>query len=213
MLLLALNTLGSVCEVGVFEDGEQISCKRLDISRGHEQKLPELVASAMTNTEHTFSDLGRIAVVSGPGSFTGVRAGVAFARGLAVALDIPSVGISSTQAALPSDQGRVLVALPAKKRPPDLTWWMQMFVDGAAQSAPLELDAKELQAIGGDVDLITGMELEVVFGSGGFQQSEPSLSKVGVIANRLPLDDGMTASPIYVRPPDAVPMRKKPEGA
>ena len=67
-----------------------------------------------------FSDLDRIAVTPGPGSFTGVRVGIAAARGLALALDIPAIGIGSLDAlALPvvrsGNAGTVVAALDAKR--------------------------------------------------------------------------------------------------
>ena len=61
--------------------------------RGHQERLAPLVAEAMAQAGAAFPDLDRIGVTVGPGSFTGLRVGLAFAKGLAIALGIPCVGV------------------------------------------------------------------------------------------------------------------------
>ena len=63
--------------------------------RGHAERLMPMMAEVMEEAGLAFSDLGRIAVTVGPGSFTGVRVGVAAARGLALASGIATVGATS----------------------------------------------------------------------------------------------------------------------
>jgi tRNA threonylcarbamoyladenosine biosynthesis protein TsaB len=78
-----------------------------------------MVDAALASAKAEYPDLGRIAVTTGPGSFTGVRVGIAFARGLALALDIPAIGIGSLDAlASPlaqSRKGTVAAVLDAKR--------------------------------------------------------------------------------------------------
>ena len=79
-----------------------------------------MIEATLSKAGVAFDDLDRIAVTTGPGSFTGVRVGVAAARGLALALDIPAVGIGSLEAlASPlvrtARNGTVVAALDAKR--------------------------------------------------------------------------------------------------
>jgi tRNA threonylcarbamoyladenosine biosynthesis protein TsaB len=57
--------------------------------------LLDCVTSALAQSEHALSDVGAIAVCTGPGSFTGLRIGVAFAKGVAQARDLPCIGVSA----------------------------------------------------------------------------------------------------------------------
>jgi len=63
--------------------------------RGHAEALIPLIARVMKQSDMSFRDLGRIAVTTGPGSFTGVRVGLAAARGFGVATSVPVVGVST----------------------------------------------------------------------------------------------------------------------
>jgi tRNA threonylcarbamoyl adenosine modification protein YeaZ len=70
----------------------------LDIGKGHAERLIGVIERALDQAGLAYADLGRIGVSIGPGSFTGVRVGVATARGLALALGIPAVGVNTLEA-------------------------------------------------------------------------------------------------------------------
>ncbi len=67
------------------------------MQRGHAERLAQMIEDVMTRAELEFSQLGRIAVTTGPGSFTGTRVGVATARALALAADLPLIGVSTLE--------------------------------------------------------------------------------------------------------------------
>ncbi len=127
------------------------------MQQGHDARLAPVVEKLMRDAGIAFADLDRVAVIVGPGSFTGVRVGVAFARGLSLSLDIPAVGVSSLEAldAMPQ-VGRVLGLLPAKRRPPARTWWGQLIDTGRGAAEPFEATAEELRALASDVYAICG---------------------------------------------------------
>jgi tRNA threonylcarbamoyladenosine biosynthesis protein TsaB len=123
MLLLALDTAGPNCAVAVARlgPGGAAILARADerLGRGHAERLPPMVDETLAAAGVTYADLERIAVTTGPGSFTGVRVGIAFARGLALALDIPVVGIGTLHALAHSlgarREGTLAAVLDAKR--------------------------------------------------------------------------------------------------
>ena len=70
----------------------------LDLGKGHAEHLMDVVHDAMAQAASIFAQLDRIAVAVGPGSFTGVRVGVSAARGFAMALKMPAVGVTTLEA-------------------------------------------------------------------------------------------------------------------
>ena len=112
MICLALDTAGPVCAVALARKrGDDLAlldrrCERLQ--RGHAERLLPMVGEALDAANLGYADLTRIAVTVGPGSFTGVRAGVAAARGLALALGIEALGIGTLDAFLHAAGKRVL---------------------------------------------------------------------------------------------------------
>src|SRR6266404_2143129 len=102
MLLLAIDTAGPDCAVALARsgaDGGKILVRTSErIGRGRAERLMPMIESALAEAGADFADLDRVAVTTGPGSFTGVRVGIAAARGLALALDIPAVGVRSLDA-------------------------------------------------------------------------------------------------------------------
>ena len=78
--------------------GVELGRAVLDIGKGHAEILMDVIAEALGAAGIAFAGLGAVAVSVGPGSFTGVRVGVSAARGLALALKIPAVGVSTLEA-------------------------------------------------------------------------------------------------------------------
>lgn len=78
----------------------------LDIGKGHAEHLMAAISLALAAAATEYADLSRIVVAVGPGSFTGIRVGVAAARGLSLALKIPAIGISNLEAVTREVQDR-----------------------------------------------------------------------------------------------------------
>ena len=140
MLILAINTAEAACDLAVLRDGAALSERRETMARGQDGRLPVLVEEVLADAGTTLGDLDRIAIVTGPGSFTGIRIGVSFARGLSLDLNIPAIGITSLEAGLPPDIiGPARAALAAQKRPPDQTWWTQELQEGLGVTEIIEV--------------------------------------------------------------------------
>lgn len=100
MLILAIDTALDACAAGVLDTraGKLIAHESLPMKRGHAEALMPLIARVMKQSGIGFSDLHRIAVTTGPGSFTGLRVGLSAARGLALAAGKPVVGLTTLTA-------------------------------------------------------------------------------------------------------------------
>lgn len=96
-MLLALDTSGPTLSVGLFRGGETLFEFGREIGRGHAELLRPTVENALESTGSHPRDLQRIAVCTGPGSFTGLRAGLAFARGLALATGACATGVGTME--------------------------------------------------------------------------------------------------------------------
>jgi tRNA threonylcarbamoyladenosine biosynthesis protein TsaB len=100
MILLAIDTASALCAASVYDSaaGKELGREVLDLGKGHAEHLIGVVHDAMAKAGVDFPALERIAVAIGPGSFTGVRVGVSAARGFAMALKIPAVGVTTLEA-------------------------------------------------------------------------------------------------------------------
>lgn len=99
MKLLAIDTASTLCAACVLETdtGREEGRAVLDLGKGHAEQLMAVIADAMGRAGVAFPELGGVAVSIGPGSFTGVRVGVSAARGLAMALKIPAIGVTTLE--------------------------------------------------------------------------------------------------------------------
>jgi tRNA threonylcarbamoyladenosine biosynthesis protein TsaB len=97
MRVLAIDTALDGCAAAVLdtERGGIIATETLTMSRGHAEAVMPLIARVMDRGAVEFAELDRIAVTTGPGSFTGVRVGIAAARGIAIAAAKPAIGLST----------------------------------------------------------------------------------------------------------------------
>ena len=100
MRVLAIDTALEACSAAVLdaEQGAVLASESIPMVRGHAEALMPLIARVMSDAMLEFVDLDRIAVTVGPGSFTGLRVGVAAARGIAVAAGKPAIGLTTLAA-------------------------------------------------------------------------------------------------------------------
>ena len=100
MKLLAIDCAASLCAACVYDASAGIEFGRevLDLGKGHAEHLMAVIDAALKAGGAEYRDLGCIAVSVGPGSFTGLRVGVSTARGLALALKIPAIGVTTLEA-------------------------------------------------------------------------------------------------------------------
>lgn len=100
MLTLAIDTAANFCSACLWDEASDrvVAQEERDIGRGHAEQLMQVVETVMRSAGRDYAGLGRIAVAIGPGSFTGIRVGVASARGFGLALGIPVVGVTTLEA-------------------------------------------------------------------------------------------------------------------
>ncbi|MBQ6613440.1 MAG: tRNA (adenosine(37)-N6)-threonylcarbamoyltransferase complex dimerization subunit type 1 TsaB [Alistipes sp.] len=97
-LILSIETGTDICSVALANDGELMALRESDEGRDHAKKVALFVDELLRETGVQPSDIDAIAVGKGPGSYTGLRIGVSFAKGMCYALDIPLIAIGSLDA-------------------------------------------------------------------------------------------------------------------
>ncbi|WP_409362193.1 tRNA (adenosine(37)-N6)-threonylcarbamoyltransferase complex dimerization subunit type 1 TsaB [Bartonella heixiaziensis] len=98
MLILAIDTASIYCAVALIRHKTVIARVSEHMNKGHAEKLIGYITQVTDQANITLNQVDRIAVNIGPGSFTGVRVGVSTARALALALEIPAIGVSALEA-------------------------------------------------------------------------------------------------------------------
>ncbi|MFZ1922301.1 MAG: tRNA (adenosine(37)-N6)-threonylcarbamoyltransferase complex dimerization subunit type 1 TsaB [Xanthobacteraceae bacterium] len=104
MRVLAIDTALAACSAAVLDtahsahDDGIVASESLPMTRGHAEALIPLIARVLKSCGLAVGDLNRIVVTTGPGSFTGLRVGIAAARGFALAAKIPAIGVSTLSA-------------------------------------------------------------------------------------------------------------------
>jgi tRNA threonylcarbamoyladenosine biosynthesis protein TsaB len=100
MLILAIDTALDACAAAVLDTGtgRLIAQESQPMKRGHAEALMPLIARVMKESALPFATLDRVAVTTGPGSFTGLRVGLSAARGIGLAASKPVVGLTTLSA-------------------------------------------------------------------------------------------------------------------
>jgi len=199
MVTLIIDTSGAVCSVALVADGKAIAAAAETVGRGHAERLMPMIA--------TLPGGGRaddILVGCGPGSFTGVRVGVAAARGLGLGWSVPVAGYSATALlaarARHDYPGVMQVATVINGGHGEL--FVELFDGTASVSALASLaPAAAMAAVGAHAIAGSGAAALAALGAPG-----PLLAVEPVAADaRLlgPLETALAPRPIYGRAPDA----------
>ena len=97
MLVLALDTTGPDCSCALVRDGATLVQASERIGRGHAERLAPMVEEAFAAAGLAPADVDRVAVCTGPGSFTGLRVALSFAKGFALPRGLPVVGVNALE--------------------------------------------------------------------------------------------------------------------
>lgn len=220
--VLAIDTAGASCSAALWREGRLAASRFEPMRRGHAERLVPMIEAVMAEGAMGYADLGRIAVTLGPGGFTGVRIGLATARGLALACGRPLVGVSNftvlaaaARAGVPP-QGSIAVVIDAKRR--DI--YAQAFAANLRPcTEPLSILPERL------ADFLPPGPLVLV--GDGLPQARPALDRAGrpyalseapglvdaarlaelVASGELGPAAGDSPEPLYLRPPDATPAK------
>ncbi|SNS69496.1 tRNA (adenosine(37)-N6)-threonylcarbamoyltransferase complex dimerization subunit type 1 TsaB [Antarctobacter heliothermus] len=114
-LILGFDTSAAHVGAALFDGGDVIAAAHEDMARGQAERLMPLLTEVLAEAGLGWGDLDALGVGVGPGNFTGVRISVAAARGLALSLGIPAVGVSLLEAAALDTPGPVLSCLTAPR--------------------------------------------------------------------------------------------------
>lgn len=210
---LVIDTALGLCTVAAFEDGRLLAVRSEAMTRGHQERLGGFLRD-VAGRAGGFDSLDRIGVTVGPGSFTGLRVGLAFAQGLGAALDRPVVGVSALDALAASAPAAPATAalIDARRGQVYARLWRDDVSTGEPEALNLEDAADRIAGLGSGVQLVgTGAPLL----ADRFPDS-PILPLDGPSPEALAV---LTAAadpashpprPLYLRAPDATPPTRLP---
>ncbi len=223
MRILAIDTSCGAASVAVADSelSEPLAAISRVMARGHAETLAPMVEEAMGGVAGGFASLDRIAVTTGPGSFTGIRVGLSMARAMGVALGIPVVGVSTLAAfAAPllsePKAGIIAAAIDARHG----SAYFQLFEMSGRPLGPPRCDALRecVRGIGAGPALLAGNVAAMVANEAHRAGLPYDLSAasdvpdiVAVARMGLALDPAASpARPLYVKQPDARPNPAEP---
>jgi tRNA threonylcarbamoyl adenosine modification protein YeaZ len=211
MITLGFDTSAAHCSATLLRDGVILSTKHEEMTKGQAERLIPLLEEVLAEASLTWADLDRIGVGIGPGNFTGIRISIAAARGLALSLNIPAVGISVLDAAAFGTDGPVLACMAA----PGKAAYIQLLGRGEIPDEPARLIRAEddlshlkhlsLTCIGSAAEIIAARV------NGEIQTAKhATATAIARLAARADITNLTPPAPLYMRPADAAPSRDVP---
>jgi len=218
MRLMIIDTALGLCTAGVFEvdgtDVRRLGLRSESMVKGHSERIAGFARDAMAEAGRGFDALDRIGVTTGPGSFTGLRVGLAFAKGLAAALDRPLVGISTLDALAASVEAAPAVAalIDARRGQVYARIWREGAADGPAGALTLAAAAERIAGMGAGAVLVgSGAALFADLASGPGLRPLDGPAPEALARLAAAADPALApATPLYLRAPDATPPTRLP---
>ena len=223
MRILGFDTATSACSAAVWEDG-RIAARRFEpMSRGQSERLMPMVREVLSEAGADFPDLDLLAVTTGPGAFTGLRIGLAAARGMALAGDLACFGVTTLDAVAAGvseterQKANVLVVLDSKRAEVYAQAFRSDLRPLSKAQALMPADLAALTANGeGDADRVlvagdgAGQVIQALKDKGieavlSTAPGVPDAATVAAIAAERwsPDQPAEPLRPLYLRPPDA----------
>lgn len=203
MRILAIDTALGLCSAAVVQGGRVLAARSEAMLQGHQERLAPLVAEVMAQSKLGFDVLQRIGVTVGPGSFTGLRVGLSFAKGLGFAQDVPVLGLDSLEAIAASAprQGSGLVLVDARRG----QVYARRFA-GDRATGPSEAVTLEALAAGPAPDWVAGPGVALAREIWPTSQVDDRPACDPVALARLTAEaepESRPPVPVYLRAPDA----------
>lgn len=210
MIILALDTSTSGCSAALWQDGIILARRGALMERGQSEALMPMVIAVMAEAELDFAALDLVAVTVGPGAFTGIRIGLATARAIGLAADIPVAGVTTTEAiahAVTAEERRgrpLLVAVDARRA--DV--FVQLFPADEPAAPPVARLPAAAAELGGGALLLAGdgaTRLAALMPQAQLSAASPApdAAVVADLAARHWKDGrALPPTPLYLRPPD-----------
>lgn len=223
MRILAIDTSCRAASVAIVDRGEiePLAVRSRTMEKGHAEALPAMVEGALAEVRGGLDALERIAVTIGPGSFTGIRVGMAFARGMGLALGVPVVGVPTLAAfAAPllsaPRPGVIAAAIDARHG----SVYFQLFDGNGRPLGPPRCDSLRecVRGIGAGPALLAGDAAALLAAEAhraglpyDIEAATDAPDIVAVARMGLALDPAANpARPLYLKPPDAKPNLAEP---
>jgi tRNA threonylcarbamoyladenosine biosynthesis protein TsaB len=212
--VLVIDTALDACTVGLFVDGAAVWAETRVMARGQEEALGVMAEAAFAETGLKPKSLIRIATTLGPGSFTGLRIGLSFAKGLAAGAGVPVAGFGTLEA-LGAHQGlrdkRRLIAMDGGRG----AIYIQAFAtNDKSEAKTIRLDdedaARNVISGLGDMEVLSGPAADLIM---------PFIPNAEVVSQQTPSPEALywlaaqgqppyETTPIYMREADAKPSTK-----
>ena len=184
--ILAFDTSAAHCAVALLRGGEIVAAHADPMSRGQAEQLMPLLEDMLARNSCSWQKLDAIGVGIGPGNFTGIRISVSAARGLALGLGVPAVGVTGCDALAELAEPGRLPAIPAPRE--------QVYV----------------QTSGSPPRLIARAEAEALGSLYLCDEPDKQVCAIARLTERRWTTPQSAPAPLYVRPVDAAPSREVP---
>ena len=210
-LILSFDTSAAHCAAALVLGDRVIGARHEEMAKGQAERLFPLLQELLAEAGMNWGDLAAIGVGVGPGNFTGVRISVASARGLALSLGVPAIGVTMLEALALGIDGPVLAALDARRG----QVYLQSFGYAAAVEpamcelsdiVPARFGQNGLTCVGPLADDIAA----TLAAKPAAPPLPPAVAIARIAAGRLGQADLPRPAPLYLRAADAAPPRTAP---